>query len=59
MSEKRKHPILVPTRRWWMQHYLKVQYLSARNTSINPTKVATREEPLQHSTNNSRIGSTS
>eukprot|EP00975_Prorocentrum_lima_P005229 1132556-Prorocentrum_lima.AAC.1 len=27
MNEKRKHPELVRTRKWWMQHYLKLKDL--------------------------------
>eukprot|EP00975_Prorocentrum_lima_P018692 3937856-Prorocentrum_lima.AAC.1 len=32
-SETGKHPELVHTRRWWMQHHLKVQDLLQRETT--------------------------
>eukprot|EP00975_Prorocentrum_lima_P011635 2475384-Prorocentrum_lima.AAC.1 len=27
MGVKRRHPEFIPTRKWWMQQYMKVQYL--------------------------------
>eukprot|EP00975_Prorocentrum_lima_P070584 12932903-Prorocentrum_lima.AAC.1 len=30
MGEKRKHPELILTRQWWMQHFMKVQDLIKR-----------------------------
>eukprot|EP00975_Prorocentrum_lima_P018619 3919410-Prorocentrum_lima.AAC.1 len=48
MSEKRRHPELVHTRKWWMQRYLKMQDMLQEENFIKRIKVPFSEDDIPH-----------